>query len=148
MARLAKKSTTFQLVGLTKFYKKFNQLDNAYGADGRAMDGDIIDTAKYVRDVIKGEAPVKTGALRDAIIAHEGRLVKDRSTAIVRANYAPSRGPIAPHAHLVERGHIAADGSHTAANPFFRRGVNRSRAWARMRIKKSMQGRLMKAART
>ena len=79
--------------------------------------------AKPVADKVRAEAPQgPTGNLKRSVEASAFKPRIDKPTAaFVRVSHS-----IAPHAHLVEFGT-----SHSEANPFFKRGVRRSRRAAR-----------------
>ena len=134
----------FRIRGLPKLMKRLDKMDKAYG-DGEALQGVIIRGAKITQSNIRTEAPYRTGALRRAILAEELPKIKNRPMAIVKANYSPSKGPIARHAHLFNNGHITTGGTHVPANPFFNRGVERSKGVVRQMIKREM-GKLMNKA--
>ena len=128
-------------------------MDKAYG-DGEKLQNVIIRGAKITQSNIRTEAPYRTGALRRGILAEELPKIKNRPMAVVKANYSRSKGPIAPHAHLIEYGHIASGwpnvaktGMHIPANPFFWRGAERSRGVVKRMIKNEMGKLMNKAAR-
>ena len=137
----------FRIEGLQKTIKKMDKLDRAFGGKGEALQGVVIRAAKVTQSNVRAEAPYRTGALRRGILAEERKKIKNMPSAEVRANYSRSKGPIAPHAHLVERGHVTASGSHTPANPFFRRGVERSKRAVRRMIEKEMSALIKRATR-
>lgn len=123
--------------------KRLRALDEAFGKDGLNMSKDALLIANTLKDNIRSEAPIgETGNLRRGMVAKN--FAKERRNnpgAFVAVDYR-----IAPHAHLVEHGHITKSGSHTAANPFFSRGVARSASWMRMAIRKMIIQRLAKTA--
>ena len=142
-----------RITGIPNLMHRLDKLDKAYGDKGEALQGVIIRGARITQTNIKSEAPYKTGALRRAIIAEEIGGVKNRPAAVVKANYSPSKGPTAPHAHNVEHGHIASGwpnvaqtGMHIPANPFFYRGVERSKGVVRKMTEKELSRLVNKAA--
>jgi len=114
-----------RITGVSALMNRLDKLDRAYG-DGEALQDNIDRAARITQANIRTEAPYLTGALRRGILAMELPKLKNKPMAVVKANYSPSKGPIARHAHLVNNGHITRGGSHVPANPFFDRGVNRS----------------------
>jgi len=95
----------------------------------------IGEAADMIRDEIKAEAPVDEGKLVDAVYA---RMAAGGNVAEVGVDQ--SKGG-APHAHMVEYGTSQrATGSGASRgkmgrNPFFRRGLERSRNRAIEEIK-------------
>ena len=138
--------STSHIRGIPQLMIRLDKLDRAYGDKGEALQNVIIRGAKITQTNIRTEAPYKTGALRRAIIAKELSRLKNLPAAIVKANYSPSEGPTARHAHLVEHGHVTASGSHTTANPFFHRGVERSKGVVRQMIRRELSKLVNKAA--
>jgi len=134
------------ITGMPALMHRLDKLDRAYG-DGEALQDNIIRAARITQSNIRTEAPYKTGALRRAILAEELPKIKNSPMAVVKANYSPSKGPTARHAHLVNNGHIAQNGTHVPANPFFDRGVIRSAGVVRKMITNKLSELVNKAAR-
>ena len=145
--------STPHIRGIPQLMMRLDKLDRAYGDKGEALQNVIIRGAKITQTNIRTEAPYKTGALRRAIIAKELSRLKNLPAAIVKANYSPSEGPTARHAHLVEHGHVASGwpnvvqkGEHIPGNPFFYRGVERSKGVVRQMIQRELSKLVNKAA--
>ena len=137
-------ASNIRIEGLSQAIKKLNKLERAFGSDGLNTKRELLSIAETVKSNIQAEAPVgPTGNLKRSVVAKTfQRQIKNKPAAFTAVHYRT-----APHAHLVEYGHVTASGSHTAANPFFRRGVERSRAYVMMRIKKMIQKRIERAAK-
>lgn len=78
----------------------------------RAAAKPIIETAKLL-------APVKTGALRKSITYKPNTSVRSQKSG-ERSGLIGIRKPAGSHAHLLEFGHMAPNGTHVAPRPFMR----------------------------
>lgn len=108
-----------QVEGVEELIKQLGGLKQL----GAAMAPARMAAAEYVQGILKQEAPVDDGDLRDGIEINPSVLSKrGKNTTLVAANHRK-----APHAHLVEFG---ARGGQMPANPFFSRGYLKSRGGA------------------
>lgn len=134
----------FRIEGLQGAINKIVKLDRAFGADGLNTERELLSIAQAVRGNISAEVPTgETGNLKRGVVAKNfQKPIRNKPAAFTGIDYR-----IAPHAHLVENGHITSSGSHTTPNRFFRRGVERSRTYVMMRLKKMIQNRIQRAAK-
>jgi len=96
--------------GLDELNRKFEMLAKV-GEDKGVREG-VQGIAEEMRDDMRSRVRVKTGHLRDGIVAKPFRKTGE-SLSFVAIHYG-----VAPHAHLVEYGH---GGNHPAPpHPFFR----------------------------
>jgi len=109
------------LEGVPELIAKFKDLDRLI--DDKNVEDGLLKAAKIIQASAKAKAPVKTGNLRRGIVAKKFGKKRLRQPAV----FCGIDYRIAPHAHLVEYGHIAANGKHVGARPFFRRAVDESR---------------------
>lgn len=107
-----------EVVGLKEALQKFDRIERSYGRRGERLGPVILRAARLLRNAVRAVAPVgKTGNLRRMMGASMAK------------RYWPGQPfgfmwAFAPHAHLVEYGHIQKPGGqHVPPHPFFRRGV-------------------------
>ena len=124
---MAKKT---QIIGEKELAAKFKELANVH--DSNRFEDELLEIAddlKYkIKREIKSKGLFKTGRLYRAVVAKKFKGKRKGFPAVFVANdYS-----IAPHAHLVERGH---GGPHpAAAHPYFFRTVRRERGGLERRI--------------
>ena len=143
-----------RIEGLDKAVRMLHRLDMTYGYKGKKLKPVMLRAAQICKANIQVEAPLGPtriikgrerpgGNLKRGVVAKNFRHdIENIPGAFAGIDYR-----IAPHAHLVERGHIAENGEHTTANPFFRRGVERSRGVVKLLVTKSIESILRAVAK-
>jgi len=134
--------------GLGAALAKFQKIMNAYGATGDRLVDTFYKGAKMIRDSARGNIRHEVkGNLRRGIIAKKfDPGIPQKPGAFTGIDYN-----IAPHAHLVEYGHVASGwyqgGEHVPAYPFFRPAIDTNKVRVMMMIKREMQTQIQRAAR-
>lgn len=133
-----------EIEGLGECLKKFQQIENAFGGRSERLLGVLLRNAQLIRDTAKSLAPSgPTGNLKRGQVAKTYMYqIPDSPAAFAAIDYR-----IAPHAHLLEFGHLARDGGHVPAVPFFRPAVDAVRNTIFMNMKREMQTMIMQAAK-
>jgi len=117
--------------GFDRVIRKFNKLENAFGGDGYKLEGVLFECAKMIRDSAKKKVPVRTGQLRDAIVAKKfSYRIKDKPAAFAAIDYGTKATVLTLYGHLVEFGTVKS-----GAHPFFRPAVTENRQRIIDRIK-------------
>lgn len=113
------------IVGKENANRQLKRLENVFGFQGEHLLGTTYEGAVMIQR--RAQANIKrevTGNLRRGVVAKKfDPGVKDQPASFVGIDYR-----ISPHAHLIEFGHLARDGSHVAAQPFFFDAVESSQA--------------------
>jgi len=133
-----------EIEGLGECIKKFKQIERAFGSRGEYLLTVLLHNATIIRDIARGLAPEgPTGNLKRGQVAKLYMYqIPDRPAAFAAIDYR-----IAPHAHLIEFGHLARDGSHVPAVPFFRPAIDGARTTIFRNMKQAMQIMIMQAAK-
>jgi hypothetical protein len=129
--------------GLSQALINFENIRNAYGAQGQSLIDPLYKCAEMIRDAARSNIRHEIkGNLRRGIKA--GKFdpgYPEKPAAFTGIDYK-----ISPHAHLVEYGHMTISGGHVPAYPFFRPAIDTNRTRIMMMIKKEMQTQIQKAA--
>ena len=139
MAKNKRIGKNVSIEGMDDIIKKFKHIATA--VDEKDMENNLVEAAMVIRDAAKSMAPVKTGKLRESIVAKRySRQPKGRPGAFVAIDYR-----IAPYAHNVEYGH---GGPHPApAHPFFRPAMDNNMGRVKKMIEAGAMEVIEKAAR-
>jgi len=136
------------ITGLPEAIASFTRIMNAYGATGDRLVDTFYKGAKMIRDSARGKIKHhRDGDLQRGIIAKKfDPGIPQKPGAFTGIDYN-----IAPHAHLVEYGHVASGwyqgGEHVPAYPFFRPAIDTNKVRVMMMIKREMQTQIQRAAR-
>lgn len=134
-------ASDMRLEGYEQTMRKFNQLDLAFGKGGEKLMPVLMRAGKIIRANVRVQAPLgPTGNLKRMI-----GVTKVRHTFMNRPGVRVHS--FAPHAHLIEHGHVTKSGGHTAPNPYFARGVAGSGGVVKILLEREMKKRVNRAAR-
>ncbi len=112
-----------RLEGLNELQKTVQAMQGKNAFPPGDVESLLLEGAVIIADRVRQKAPLgPTGRLKKSIVAKSLR----RLTGDFRPAIAAVDRKIAPHAWLVENGHLTTGGKHVAAHPYFRPGVDES----------------------
>ena len=134
--------TQIGLKGADELLKKFKILDRL--VDEQDIENGLLHASRIIATKAKQLAPLgPTGNLRRGIVAKKFQKKRKGNPAV----FCGIDYRIAPHAHLVEFGHIAANGRHVGARPFFRRAIKESKDLVLFQIAQTLKRAIKKVGK-